>query len=81
MSIYDLFLYINSQSQARLRDLKPVFHRRSDVIAYGNPYQKAAALVDLVSSCSSLFFFFPFDMSCSGFVSGLWTVGTQVKWI
>lgn len=30
-----------------------VFKRRSDAIAYGSTYQKAAALVDLVSSTSS----------------------------
>jgi two pore calcium channel protein len=30
------------------------YHRRSDALAYGDRYQKAAALVDLVGSRSSL---------------------------
>ncbi|KAL6330572.1 hypothetical protein AAG906_040503 [Vitis piasezkii] len=34
-------------SGGRRRGQTPVFHRRSDAIAYGSPYQKAAALVDL----------------------------------
>lgn len=33
------------------RDRKRIFNRRSDAIAYGSTYQKAAALVDLVSYC------------------------------
>ncbi|RVW46853.1 hypothetical protein CK203_075644 [Vitis vinifera] len=41
-------------SGGRRRGQTPVFHRRSDAIAYGSPYQKAAALVDLVGSCFSI---------------------------
>lgn len=32
------------------KDRGRVFGRRSDAIAHGSPYEKAAALVDLVSS-------------------------------
>ncbi|KAJ9686327.1 hypothetical protein PVL29_015294 [Vitis rotundifolia] len=37
----------SSGSGGRRRGQTPVFHRRSDAITYGSPYQKAAALVDL----------------------------------
>lgn len=33
------------------------FNRRSDAIAYGSPYQKAAALVDLVSNSQFHYYF------------------------
>lgn len=38
----------SSSSPRRRDDRTGVFLRRSDAIAYGSPYQKAAALVDLV---------------------------------
>lgn len=37
---------------------RKTFHRRSDAIAYGTPYQKAAALVDLVCFLSLFYFIF-----------------------
>ncbi|GAB4859586.1 mitochondrial thiamine pyrophosphate transporter [Ancistrocladus abbreviatus] len=37
----------SSNSSSPLTDRLPLFNRRSDAIAYGSPYQKAAALVDL----------------------------------
>ncbi|KAL1817507.1 hypothetical protein DCAR_0521954 [Daucus carota subsp. sativus] len=38
---------LRGEGSGRLRDRIPAFSRRSDAIAYGSPYQKAAALVDL----------------------------------
>lgn len=48
----DTHLLLRGEGSGRLRDRLPAFKRRSDAIAYGSSYQKAAALVDLV--CSSL---------------------------
>lgn len=38
---------LRGEGSGPLRDRIPAFSRRSDAIAYGSPYQKAAALVDL----------------------------------
>ncbi|KAK1396260.1 Two pore calcium channel protein 1 [Heracleum sosnowskyi] len=40
-------LLLRGEGSGRLRDRLPAFKRRSDAIAYGSSYQKAAALVDL----------------------------------
>lgn len=42
-----LLLRGEGEGSGRLRDRLPAFKRRSDAIAYGSSYQKAAALVDL----------------------------------
>lgn len=41
----------------RSSDRLPAYQRRSDAIAYGSPYQKAAALVDLVCSFYYIYLF------------------------
>lgn len=45
------FLHGGEGASGLRRDRKRVFNRRSDAIAHGSPYEKAAALVDLVCWC------------------------------
>lgn len=43
-----------ARGPAPAKDRKRVFGKRSDAIAYGSPYEKAAALVDLVCFFTTL---------------------------